>query len=324
MFEPSGRYLLRPLQVKYVLEELQGYAALRDPETGIEVQFSVCCTIQTDILCPRFKVGPAERVWKSDELISASLREKLLAAVAPLEAVPESEKDWHPGSGGLVFDLVHPSLYPIVYGRTIGKGPDSTAATVLTAPGFGGEDPKFTSEKFQWLPSDFTVDDDGKVILTSPYINNIHPTQHKDLHSVIPEILQRALPMFERVLSDVIRPLHPMRIATSGLVRGWGGEETADCIWGNFMPYPNLSSEEEYEEDPYKWYSKRKFNTPDARGKYDGDLEVMNDRLSLRGRTLEVIVKLANIHLTPEKPDYPGGKWHVEGLFHQFSIHGYH
>ena len=30
---------------------------------------------------------------------------------------------------------------------------------------------------------------------------------------------------------------------------------------------------------------------------------------------LQVIVKLANIHLTPEKPEYKGGNWHaMEGL----------
>lgn len=28
---------------------------------------------------------------------------------------------------------------------------------------------------------------------------------------------------------------------------------------------------------------------------------------------LQVIVKLANIELSPEKPEYPGGSWHVEG-----------
>ena len=28
---------------------------------------------------------------------------------------------------------------------------------------------------------------------------------------------------------------------------------------------------------------------------------------------LQVIVKLANIHLTPDKPTYKGGSWHVEG-----------
>jgi len=34
---------------------------------------------------------------------------------------------------------------------------------------------------------------------------------------------------------------------------------------------------------------------------------------SLRGRDLRVIVKLANIELTPQQPAYPGGTWHVEG-----------
>lgn len=233
--------------------------------------------------------------------------------MAPLESVPDSEKDWHPGSDGLVLDLVHPSLYPIVYGRTISKGPDSTTAAVLVAPKFKDSDPAFSSEKFQWLPSDFFVDHAGKVTLASSYINNIHPTWHKELHSVIPEILQCAVPMFERVLSDAIRPLLPMRIATSG-GRGWNDEETADCIWEDGIPYPNSSSEEEYDEDADGWLDKHRFNTPDARESYDGDLEVMKDQISLRGRTLQVIVKLANIVLTPEKSHYPGGKWHVEGL----------
>ncbi|KAG6827058.1 hypothetical protein H0H87_005682, partial [Tephrocybe sp. NHM501043] len=32
---------------------------------------------------------------------------------------------------------------------------------------------------------------------------------------------------------------------------------------------------------------------------------------------LQVIVKLANIHLTPEKPSYEGGAWHVEGQLNE-------
>lgn len=264
-------------------------------------------------------MGPAERIWRSDKLIPGSLREKLLAAVAPLECVPDCEKDWHPGSDGLVLDLVHPSLYPIIYGRSMGRGPGSTTATVPVAPAFEPSDSKFVSKKFQWLPSDFFVDHDGKVELTSPYINNVHPTQHKELYSVIPEILRHAIPMFERVLSDAIRPLLPMRIATSGGL-GWDDEETADCIWDDGIPCPNSSSEDEYDDDPDIWLEKHRFNTPDAREKYDGDLEVMSDRISLKGRTLQVIVKLANVVLTPEKPHYPGGTWHVEGLWHQFSV----
>ncbi|KAH6592008.1 hypothetical protein BASA61_004742 [Batrachochytrium salamandrivorans] len=35
--------------------------------------------------------------------------------------------------------------------------------------------------------------------------------------------------------------------------------------------------------------------------------------ISLRGRHLQVIVKLASIHLTPDKPRYNGGSWRIEG-----------
>ena len=41
-----------------------------------------------------------------------------MAAVAPLENVSEALKDWHPGSDGKVLDLLHPSLFPLVYGRS--------------------------------------------------------------------------------------------------------------------------------------------------------------------------------------------------------------
>ena len=32
---------------------------------------------------------------------------------------------------------------------------------------------------------------------------------------------------------------------------------------------------------------------------------------------LQVIVKLANIELTPEKPNYDGGSWHIEGQLNE-------
>ena len=234
--------------------------------------------------------------------------------MAPLEAVPDSERDWHPGSDGLVHNLAHPSLYPIVYGRTMGKAPELETARVLSPPALEDVSPKFVSQRFQWIPSDFAVSGDGKVTLTSPYINNIHPIRHKDLYSVIPEILQHALPMFERVLSDLVRPLLPMRVATSG-TRGFGDAGAIGCIWANGIPYPTPSEEHD---------ANHSFRTPDARGKYDGNLQVMNKRISLKGRTLQVFVKLANIVLTPERPEYPGGQWHVEGLQLCFPRNGWY
>jgi hypothetical protein len=284
-----------------VLEELKGYADLRDPETGIEARFGSRCRARSSDHV-QFQVGPAERIWKSDKLIPNSLREKFLAAVVSLENVPDSEKDWRPNSDGLVLNLVDPALYPIVFGHTTAEGPASMRNSMSP------------SYKFQLLPSDFFVDPEGNVTLTSPYINNVHPTRHKDLYSVIPEILQLALPMFERVLSDMVRPLLRMRIITS-VKDGQTDEESADCIWDGPVVRADPSSEEEYDNHPERWLAKHSFRTPDARELYDGDLEVMKDRISLRGRTLQVIVKLANVILTPEKPRFSGGEWHVEGSY---------
>lgn len=36
--------------------------------------------------------------------------------------------------------------------------------------------------------------------------------------------------------------------------------------------------------------------------------------ITLQGKKLQVIVKIAEIILTPESPDYKGGSWHVEGM----------
>lgn len=59
------------------------------------------------------------RIWQSDTLVDEPTRERLLHCVAKLEDVPEKLKDWHPQSDGQVLDLVHPSLYPVVYDRTL-------------------------------------------------------------------------------------------------------------------------------------------------------------------------------------------------------------
>ena len=49
------------------------------------------------------------------------------------------------------------------------------------------------------------------------------------------------------------------------------------------------------------------------------NLSSWKDPLNLRKdyRRLQIIVKLANIHLTPEKPRYEGGSWHVEGQLNE-------
>ena len=40
-------------------------------------------------------------------------------------------------------------------------------------------------------------------------------------------------------------------------------------------------------------------------------------REEFKDRGLQVIFKLANIHLDPSKPEYEGGTWHVEGALNE-------
>lgn len=40
-------------------------------------------------------------------------------------------------------------------------------------------------------------------------------------------------------------------------------------------------------------------------------------RTNLKGKDIQVIVKVALITLTPEKPTYQGGSWHIEGMPHE-------
>ena len=230
----------------------------------------------------------------------------MIAAVSPLEDVPDAEKDWHPGSDNQVLDLVHPSLYPIVHGRTFVKNPQTGRCEVSEPP---DDDSYYTSQEFQWLPSDFVVAEDGTVTLASPYINNIHPQKHAALESVTPKLLERAILLWERVLSDARRPLLPFR--TKSKVEG----TLPDCVFGGYdRPYVHDSEEEEYYADKNVWLSKQDLKLPDAREEYTGDLDVMRTpTVSLKGTTIQCIIKLANIVLTPERPEYPGGEWHVEG-----------
>ena len=285
-----------------MFRELQGYASIRDPDSGIEVRtVSVPSRPSQQVLY--YQVGPYERIWRSDSLIPTDLRDQLIAAVHPLENVPDTEKDWHPGSDNQVLDLVHPSLYPVVYGRTFARSPETGNCEALQPP---GGDRHTLSQKFQLLPSDFAVSENGSVTLASPYINNVHPQTHAALESVLPKLIERAVPLWERVLSDLRKPLLPLR--TKSKVKG----SLPGCVFdGTYQP--DVEDEEAYGANKDAWLSKMDLKLPDAKV-YTGDLDAMKTpTVSLNGTTIQCIIKLADIVLTPEKPEYPGGKCHVEG-----------
>ncbi|RPD53883.1 hypothetical protein L226DRAFT_576123 [Lentinus tigrinus ALCF2SS1-7] len=74
--------------------------------------------------------------------------------------------------------------------------------------GYAQSQPYVISQKYQWLPTDFAVSESGEVNALG-YINNLHPSRHTALYPLVTSVLARFVPMFERVLSDVLSPEPP-------------------------------------------------------------------------------------------------------------------
>ncbi|KAG9041732.1 hypothetical protein FS837_011826 [Tulasnella sp. UAMH 9824] len=261
------------------------------------------------------------RIYESDTLIPSDLRDRLKEAVKVLENVPEDQKDWHPRSDGQVLDLVHPSLYPIVYGRTL-RYPQGTKPgerkkedfTLVISPDHnvtGGEFWSF-SDQFAWLSTDFKIAEDGSSAKAVSYINNLHPS-HTELYSIIEALVARFSFLFDRVLTDL-----------SNYWESWNLRITGDYTFGDDEEKPEQEDEEEdeaYEARIKTWNMQRPISLPTVPPEgYTKDISQRPKTYTIRGKEVQIIVKLANIHLTPEKPVYPGGSWHVEGMANERII----
>ncbi|CAF2776740.1 unnamed protein product [Rotaria sp. Silwood2] len=294
--EALKKKLLKSKQIEYVLAELQYYNSIRDGN---------------------MEMSAVDGVWQSDELIPVRIKKSLTACVNKLEKIPESEKDWHPGTNKQILDLVHPSLFCYVHQMTriindknriinldnalehIGDG--EIIDINITELSSNNKRQKSSSnyarsDKYQWLPAEFNVSNDGKVKIES-YINNLHPTENKDLYELIEEIFETLIPLFNKVLTNLI---------------------------------DNQTKQNRIIVDPYSWYDNsnsynafgnRPIKLPDV-GEFQMPSSTSSkmSNIDLRGRKLQVIVKLANIVLTPDNPKYPGGVWHVEGMENEHIV----
>ncbi|KAH8918134.1 hypothetical protein BT69DRAFT_1338461 [Atractiella rhizophila] len=272
--------------VDWVLRELEEYDAMRTGE-GIEVS------------C-------ADNIYQSDTLIQFPLRSSFLSALKVLEDIPDTEKDWHPRSNHQVLDIVHPSLYPIVYGKTL-HWPSSVPLSernggtlrpveppVLKPPAedqttYGEGDPTYSlSQNFAWLPTPFEISTDGQSCRIASYINNLHPKQHADMYACIALTFPLFIPLFERVLSDLKEGMK-RRIKVMSYTTIWNTEDGTKPTFDSNMEYEQFWQIEE------KAIEESEVIPSDVPAEYPPH-------------------GIASIHLTPENPTYEGGKWHVEGM----------
>jgi hypothetical protein len=135
-------------------------------------------------------------VVKSDKAVSGELKQLLKEAMGPFENLPEEQKDYHPGTDKQVIDLVHQSLFPVVYGRThILRDRVIGLYDCLDSVGQGELlpiSPQYTnrtmSRHFQWLPCDVEFAGDEECRITS-YINNVHPIKHRSVYGAVEKII---------------------------------------------------------------------------------------------------------------------------------------
>ena len=140
--------------------------------------------------------------------------------------------------------------------------------------------------------------------------------KEKSLYGLMEKLIDASIPLWEATLAPLADPDFSLshRIVYEDL----------PCYDPDPASLPETEGpqqESDEDEDDYldrrrEWiYDTREIVQPEP----EGPFKPVNEPkpLSLREkwgkRGLQVIVKLANIELTPEKPEYAGGSWHVEG-----------
>lgn len=278
-------------------------------------------------------------VYIADMAVSQETKAALRSGVAPLEAIPDSQKDWHPGSDGKVLDIVHPSLFPLMYGTSkfvaerkvplehcsdyIALG--ETVPTVDIS-GYRWEPDEY-SYKYQWLPSDVSINAAGEANITS-YINNLHPEGNRELYSAIEQVITKALPLWKMAVRSTMYRHELPRL----IVEGDGYDQEAsdqaererEQRWKkrrearsrNEEPATEDSDEDD-DDNEEECYKSKYIMVPEPepykpRRRDASEEEARTFEQTFAGGNLQVIVKLANIHLTPKDPEYAGGSWHIE------------
>tara|TARA_R100001163_G_scaffold41949_1_gene31730 strand:- start:5344 stop:6861 length:1518 start_codon:yes stop_codon:yes gene_type:complete len=242
-------------------------------------------------------------VWGSSELIDQDRLNRLQVLSKTL--AERKPVDWHPHSNNQVRNLIHPSLYPLIRGISRDQNGQVIPKLKVKKDRWRKDT---VSEIYQWLPAEVSVEKTGMVFTSK--INNYG--QPDEIDPVLGQILFQMLPLFELVLNDLEN--RKDRIQNVG-VEYKEGDKFSSAI----EVYKKEEGDEFDSDDNEMWdvidviqddyYPLLEPIQPKV-----PDFVVQKENESVLGKNLQVIVKMANIELTPENPAYKGGSWHVEGM----------
>lgn len=263
-----------------------------------------------------FTAGPNIDVWYSDSAIDSETKQGIKDLAFELE---KGAIDWHPGSNEMVRDLIHPSLFPIVFGRTKKKKengdyeviakPKAVGEMVFGQPFDGEAVPITVDSDFQWLPSLY----DLKTCQFNSYINNLHPEYYKKYYPIIGKVLECALPGLNLSLSSA-RGLHHKWMSDPSM-------HEDDIVSKEFQDMDDADEFDQLDDsarggmDPFDYREKVRYQHVKPLNSTWTAPELFKPTESLRENyeNLKVITKMANVHLTPENPRFGSGSWHLEG-----------
>ncbi|KAJ3194614.1 hypothetical protein HK101_002313 [Irineochytrium annulatum] len=270
---------------------------------------------------------PAHGVYLSDDVVDAGLALTLRRRLDPAEHLALAERRWHPGAEGEVLDIIHPSPYCKVYGRTLETDcPTAIVGDLRTEKPTRMEVDDDISERFQWLPCEADVSDDGKVTLRSP-IHNLRPShENAPLYRSIAAALQRMLPLFELSVGSV-----KTWSTTENRIPEMDRELAPLDLWD--YEEERLKEHISVHGEPAHWGEEsdirksfhddwvRTIKAPQMPENFDAGTGLAElEATSLRGRRIQVIVKVSSVHLEPGRPRYYGTGWHFEGMQNEAII----
>lgn len=282
-------------------------------------------------------------VVKGDNCIPVDLKRTFRTGITAIEDFSDRRTDWHPGSNETVLDLVYPSLYPLTYGLTR-IIPDSILdlETCIMRSGHGetipvppatetvsasfkrwGPEQRLYSSKFQWLPCDVDISGESPRLVNCyfqlsnyldlraipisivSYINNLHPQRHANLYSIIENIIGKVIPLWNQTLSPLRDFVYRRRIALS----------PNEYLGKHSHRMKEAGDRFYFAEDFIDLTKPGLIHILDA-GVFTKP-ETLKDPVNLKvdygHRGIQVIVKLTNIHLTPENPKFSGENWNLQG-----------
>ncbi|CAP99467.1 hypothetical protein EN45_006330 [Penicillium chrysogenum] len=296
-------------------------------------------------------------VTKSDTNMPEGLYDEMRDKFSLLEYDMKPMQYFHPGSLNLERDLISMALYPLLYGRTriltdriIGVEDALRYAgqgEVIPVPketGITREDIAFRvmsradikvrpySRKFQILPSDWELGDDGQWRIAS-YINNLHPVKHQPIYKLLEKIFNLIVPQWNATLTPLKDMLHSRSRIEYHKAEYYPVPKDvaaqAPQMHPREAPSEFIERNERWRMENYRaiqpdatkfipwavppWLMDKLPEDLPSAVRIERSVDINKD---YKDRGLQVITRILGVDLTPDNPTFETD-WHVEGTMNE-------